>query len=197
MIDKDIFGYLSIFFVILSFIPYIYSILIGQTKPHIFTYILWGLMSLIGAAAQYASEAGPGAWATFASAILCLGIVPLCLSHGEKHITQSDWYALGLGLTALPLWYVTNSPLSAVLVVTLVDGIAYYPTFRKSYGKPKEEMALSYAISNLKHITSVFAMTSYTLTTLLYPASMFALNAALIFMLVWRRRVPVQENVPL
>jgi hypothetical protein len=52
MISKDIFGYLSLVFVVLSGVPYIWSILIGKTKPHVFTWLLWFLLSAVAAVAQ-------------------------------------------------------------------------------------------------------------------------------------------------
>jgi len=90
-------------------------------------------------------------------------------------------------LSAIPLWYYTKNPLAAVIIATIIDVLAYYPTFRKSYLKPKEEMIFSYIVSNAKHIMSLFAMSGYSMTTVLYPVALFIMNGALIGMLALRR----------
>ena len=187
MLDKNLFGYLSLFFVVLSGAPYIWSVLKKKTRPHIFTWIIWGSVSAIAAAAQYAGNAGPGAWAAGMSAVFSLATALLALPYGERSITRSDWVAFIGGLSAILAWYCTADPLIATILATLIDAMAYYPTFRKSYAKPQEEMVFSYLISNVKHIASMFAMMEYSMTTLLYPTVLFSMNSALIIMLAWRR----------
>jgi hypothetical protein len=188
MITKDLLGYLSVFFTLLSGVPYIFSVLKGRTKPHVFTWIIWALLSAIAAAAQYTGNAGPGAWATECSATVSLVIAVLSFSHGERDITLTDWVAFAGGLTAILLWYLTSNPLMGSLLATASDASGYYPTFRKSYKKPKEEMILSYVASNMKHVASICAMTIYSATTLAYPVIIFGMNCGLIFLLIWRRR---------
>jgi hypothetical protein len=188
MLDKNLMGYLSLAFVVLSGVPYVHSILKGRTKPHVFTHVIWGLLAAIACAAQYSGNAGPGAWAAGLSAAFSFGTAALSFSHGEREITRSDWITFMAGLSAIPLWYFTANPLVAVILATSIDALGYYPTFRKSYKKPSEEMTLAYIISNLKHIASFFAMTEYSATTLLYPGVLFMMNSALIFMLTWRRK---------
>jgi hypothetical protein len=187
VLDKNWFGYFSLVFVVLSGAPYIYSTLIGKTRPHVFTQLIWALTCGIAGVAQYVGHAGPGAWAAELSAVFCIVTVLVSFSHGERNITRSDWVAFLVALSAIPLWYLTESPLPSVILVTFIDVVGYYPTFRKSYIKPKEEMIFSYVVSNIKHIASMCAMTEYSLTTLLFPAALFVANGALIAMLVYRR----------
>jgi hypothetical protein len=194
MSDKILYGYLSLFFVALSGLPYIFSVWAGKTRPHLFTWIIWTLVTAIAAAAQYAGHAGPGAWAATLSALFCLATTLLAITHGERTITFTDWIAFIVGLSAIPLWYFTDNPLTAVLIATLIDLAAYYPTFRKSYIRPQEEMIFSYAVSNVKHIASIAALAVYSLTTVFYPAVLLAANTALIIMLVWRRR-EIMSNI--
>ena len=140
MINKDLFGYLSLVFVMLSGVPYIWSILKGKTRPHIFTWLLWFLLSAVAAAAQYIGNAGPGAWATGLSAIFCLFTLILSLSHGDKAITRSDWFALTAALCIFPIWYFSSNVLIAAVLATMIDAIGFFPTIRKSFEKPYDEM---------------------------------------------------------
>jgi hypothetical protein len=183
LLDKEQFGYLSLVFVVAARAPYFWSVLKNKTKPHVFTWVLWSVLTAIAAAAQYAGQAGPGAWATGLTAITCVFIALLSLRKGEKNITRSDWAFFVVALISIPLWQITNNPLAAVFLVTTIDALAYGPTFRKSFVKPHEEMVWNFAVSNLKHVASLFAMTAYTFTTVLYPAVLFVMNGLLILML--------------
>ena len=187
MLDKDTFGYLSLILAVVSLAPYLYSVIAGKTKPHVFTWVIWTLTTSLTAAAQYAGHAGSGAWATVLTALLTGAITLLAFTRGVKTITRSDWVTFIFGLSAIPLWYYTNEPLIAAVIAMTIDALAYYPTFRKSYRKPWEEMIYLYVACNIMHTTSFFAMEKYSLTTLLYPTTVLLINTALIAMLTWRR----------
>lgn len=168
-------------------LPYLWHMKQGSVRPHIFTWIIWALSSGTAAAAQLSSDAGPGAWAQAAGAASCVSIVVLSFSKGEHDITRTDILAFILALTAIPLWLVTAVPLYAVLIVTFIDLSAYYPTFRKAYRYPHHEAVYNYAISNLGKMLSLYAITDYSLTTVLFPAALFVANGALVAFLLWRR----------
>jgi hypothetical protein len=73
------------------------------------------------------------------------------------------------------------------VIVTLIDLVAYIPTLRKAYHKPHEEMAMSYLITNFKHLAGFFAMTTYSWTTMLYPSALFVANWILVGLVYWWR----------
>ncbi len=194
MLGKDAFGYLSLVFTVLSYSPYVWSMLRGKTCPHIFSWIIWALVSAIVSIAQFIAYAGPGAWAPGLTAAFSLGVIFLSFSQkADWSITRSDWVMFIGGLSIIPLWYITSSPLVAAILATLIDAIAYYPTFRKFYHKPHEEMIFMYVIANMKHVASIFAIVEYSVTTLVFPVCIFAMNISLIAMLAYRRRVIAQE----
>jgi hypothetical protein len=41
------FGLLSLFLAVVSYVPYVRSILVGSTKPHAFTWLVWGTVMAI------------------------------------------------------------------------------------------------------------------------------------------------------
>lgn len=186
--DKEIIGYISLFFAALTYAPYIWTMIRGKNKPHVFTWIIWTLVMAIGAAGQFAGNAGPGAWASAFTAVSCFAIAILSFKYGDREITRYDTMIFIGALSAIPLWIITKNPLSAIIIVTIIDAVAYIPTFRKSWHRPHEEMTESYVVSNIKHTFSFFAMQSYTWTTLLYPVSLFIMNAALSAMIYQRRQ---------
>jgi hypothetical protein len=184
---KDTFGLISLFLAIASYVPYIYSIFYANTKPHAFTWLVWGSVMAVAFVAQLADKAGAGSWATGLSGALCLAIGVIALFRGEKHITRGDWVAFAATSLAIPLWAVTSDPLWSVLLVTGIDAAAYYPTFRKSYAKPNEELALKYVLTVVRYVFSLLALERWTLVTSVYQLVSIFMELAIVIMLLWRR----------
>jgi hypothetical protein len=184
---KDMFGLLSLVLSVVSYVPYARSIFVANTKPHAFTWLVWGAVMAIAFVAQLLDKAGAGSWATGLSAAFCLGIGVVALFRGEKHITRGDWIALVFTLLAIPLWVVTSDPLWSVLLVTGIDAVAYYPTFRKSYVKPDEELAFKYVLTVIRYLFSLLALEHYTVVTSVYQLVSIVMEMAIVVMLLWRR----------
>ena len=189
MISKEAIGILSLVIAVVSYTPYVRSIFVANTKPHAFSWLVWGAVSAIAFVAQFVNHAGAGAWVTGFSAIVCLGAGVLALFRGEKDITRGDWIAFLSTLLAIPLWIITKDPLWSVLLVTLIDTLAYYPTFRKSFLKPDEELAFKYVVNGLKHLLSLLALEHITVVTSIYPLISFFMEIGIVAMLLWRRSV--------
>lgn len=182
-------GLLALAIGLISYIPYFRGILADQTKPHAFSWFIWGLLTAIAFFAQVTSGAGPGAWVTGFTAIVCFIIVGFALVKGEKKITLSDWVTFIAALATLPIWYATDNPLYAVILITLIDALGFYPTFRKSWHKPQEEVTVTYGLSAVKFAIALGALQNLNWTTALYPASLVLMNGAFVIMVLWRRNV--------
>jgi hypothetical protein len=91
-------------------------------------------------------------------------------------------------LLAIVIWYITDNALYSVLLITLVDALWFYPTFRKSYYRPFQETLSTYLLSGTKFIFSIIALTNYTLITYLYPLSLVIMNFVFVIMLLIRRK---------
>lgn len=172
-----------------AFYPYIRDVIRRKTKPHVFTWGIWGLLTGIAFVAQMTENAGPGAWVTACFMLLNFFIVILALRFGEHSISRSDWIMLALALSALPLWALTKDPLWSVAMVCGIDCIAFVPTYRKSWGRPDEETLQTYALCSTSYLLSFFALETINLTTVLFPATLVGTNIAFIAMVLARRRV--------
>jgi hypothetical protein len=104
MTVKDVLDLASLLIAVASYVPYVRSIFVANTKPHAFTWLVWGTVMAIAFFAQLSDMAGAGSWATGLSAAFCLGIGVLALFRGEKHITRGDWIAFLATFLAIPLW---------------------------------------------------------------------------------------------
>jgi len=183
-----VFGLIASFLGIVSFIPYLRDIFRGTTKPHPFSWFVWGLITGIGFSAQYSAGGGTGAWITGITSLECFTIAGLAFYRGEKRIVPIDWICFVLALGGLILWRLTASPLSAIIVVMLVDALAAIPTFRKSYLRPYEETVATYAIGGAGFFCTLFALASFNFATALFPAYVSLSNAGFVALLLFRRK---------
>lgn len=193
LLDKELWGALSTFSGLMGLAIYLYSIKVGESKPHFFSWFVWALLMLIAFFAQISDGAGAGAWVIGVSGFCCLAISIYALFKGEKNITRSDWLAFISALTAIPIWYVTKNPLYAVILVSLIDLAAFFPTFRKSWSKPLEESLLTYTICAVTYAMSIVALENFSFTTALYPATLIVANTSFVTMLLIRRKMLVSH----
>ena len=171
-----------------AFYPYIRDTLRGKTHPHVFSWVVWGLLMIIAFFAQVSEGAGPAAAVTGIFALLNLVVVALALRHGERAITRSDWVMLVTALLAIPLWLATKNPVWSVILISMIDVVAFIPTFRKSWGKPGEEILQTYILCGASFALSLLVVEAVSLSTILYPATLMATNAVFVAMVVLRRR---------
>ncbi|MFA6416670.1 MAG: hypothetical protein WCW61_00595 [Patescibacteria group bacterium] len=186
---KIFLGIISSVIAVVAYVPYFRDIFRGKTKPHIFSWFIWGLLGGITYAAQIIKGAGAGSWANGLTALICLIIAVLSITRGEKRITLTDKLSFSGAILALILWALTNNPLAAVILACVIDTLAYVPTFRKAYGKPFEETLPAFITTTVGIVISLLALEAYSPTTWLYPAVLVFSNSIFIAMLIIRRRI--------
>ena len=176
-----------------AYLIYLRTCLGGQTKPHVFSWMVWTLLSGIIFVVQIREGAGPGAWVMATSVAFCLLITLFALWRGERRITPGDWVAFVGALVVVPVWQLASNPDWAVVLATLIDALAYYPTYRKSWLRPREENVWIYAIEVPKMSFALAALDRWSLSVALYPAFVLAANFCLALLIALRRRVRLGE----
>ena len=189
MIEKEILGGLSVVMGLVGYAVYIWGIYRGSTKPHLFTWLIWGILQFIAFTVQVVEKAGPGSWYLGMSTLLTFFVAGVSFFRGEKNITRSDWAAFIIAMSAIFVWQMTGNSLLAVVIVALIEVVAFYPTFRKSWMKPWEECAKAYFIEMGQLSLSILALEKMIFATALYPVVVAVMNGSLVLMLLWRRRV--------
>lgn len=187
---KELFSALAILLTFIAFLPYIRSILKGETKPHVFSWVIWGSTTFVVFLAQLADKGGAGAWPIGVSGIITIYVAILAyLKKSDITITVTDWLFFIAAMMSLPFWYFTSDPLWAVVILTTVDVTGFGPTFRKAYRNPFEENPAFYSIFMVRNIIATVALEHYSVTTVLFPAATGAACLLLVLMMLFRRRL--------
>lgn len=187
---KELLSAIAIVLTFLAFLPYIRSIFQGKTKPHVFSWLIWGSTTFIVFLAQLADKGGAGAWPIGVSGIITIYVALLAyIKKSDSTITRMDWLFFALAVASLPLWYFTADPLWAVVILTTIDILGFGPTFRKAYAFPLEEQLTFFVIIAMRNLLAIMALAHYSLTTMLFPAVTGTACLMLIVIVMYRRRV--------
>lgn len=185
---KEIIGIVAVLLTFIAYIPYYRDILRGKTHPHVYSWSLWGLLTILIVALQIKGGAGPATFITAAAGILCIGVVILGLKHGKRDITKSDTVVAILGLIAIGFWLLVDQPVVSIILVVLADLLAFIPTVRKSWYKPYTETLSLYVTNTLRFALGVVAVENYTILATLWLAVWAVANGLFSIMLVVRRK---------
>ena len=190
MFYKETFSLIAIAITLAAFIPYIREIFRGTIRPHIFSWVIWGVTTLLIFLAQLEDNGGAGTWPIGVSASITIFIAYLAyLKRADVTITRADWLFFIAALLSLPLWYWTSDPLWAVILLTAIDVAGFGPTVRKAYQFPYSESLLFFALFTLRNALVMLALENLTLTTLIFPAVMLILCVLMMAMIAYRRRM--------
>lgn len=173
---------------IIGYIPYYINIFKNKTKPHAFTWFVWGLMTGIIFIIQVLKGAGPGSYVTGTATLLSFIIAIIAFIKNEIIYDKYDWLSLTGAILGIMLWWLTKNPFFAVLLIIISDALGFYPTLRKGLKKPFEETASTFIINSLKYVVAMFAMKDYSLTTILYPIYLIIMNGSFSLILFFKRK---------
>lgn len=194
MLYKEFLSAIAIALTILAFFPYIRSILKQETRPHVFSWVIWGSTTFIVFLAQLKDGGGAGAWPIGVSGLITIYVAFVAyLKKSDKTITIIDWCFFLSAMASLPAWYLTSDPLWAVVILTVVDVLGFGPTVRKAYVHPFEENLTFFSIIMVRNLIVIMAMEYYSLTTVLFPAVIAVACLTLIAIVMLRRRVLSEE----
>jgi hypothetical protein len=186
---KEILSAVAIALTFAAFVPYIRTIISGTTKPHVFSWIIWGATTFVVFLAQIEDKGGVGAWPIGVSGCITMFVAFLAyVKRADIAITKTDWLFFTLAMSSLPLWYFSSDPLWAVVVLTAVDVLGFGPTFRKAYSFPHSESLLFFSLFVARNILVMLALENYSITTLLFPAVIAVTCMLLMAMMMYRRR---------
>lgn len=182
-----IFGILSIIPGIIAYIIYFRNIFAGNTRPHAFSWLIWGLLAGNGFFAQVSADAGIGAWATGMTSAACLVIFGIALFRGDTKAIHIDWILLSLALVSFGLLFIIDNPTTSLVITLLATLLGFSMTLRKAYLKPDEEKATSFALNAIKFLPAIFALSSFSFLTVAYPLTAGLANASVVAVVYIRR----------
>ncbi len=186
---KEFLGILAVILGLAGSFPYLRDVLGGKTRPHLYTWLIWTIVTAIVFVAQVMKGAGPGAWTTGIMGAFSIIVLLLSFTRGTNDVTRTDRIFLIVSLLAIIPWLFTKDPTLSVVLVTFIDMAAFGPTIRKTYRDPNSETFSTYLINIPRHALSILALTNLTLVNYIFPAAILCMNVIVVSVILIRRRV--------
>lgn len=185
---KPILTIVAIVLAVIGYIPYFRDILRKKTTPHVYTWFIWGFITLIIFWLQRSFGGGAGSWVSLAVVAISILIFILGMKNGNKDITKVDTIFFVLALASLALWFVAKQPILSAILITSIDMFGFVPTIRKSWNKPYSETLFTYELGAFRHGLTFLALEQYNIMTWLNPISWILANTLFSIILIIRRR---------
>jgi len=119
--------------------------------------------------------------------LITFGIFLISLRYGTKDITIWDTITLVIALLAILVWWQLKQPLISVIIVSVIDVIGYFPSFRKSWHAPWSETLISWLGFSIANVFAIISLAEYNFLTVTYLASVIFANVALFLICLTRR----------
>lgn len=169
-------------------VPYLIDVYKKRVEPHAYTWFIWSIVSCVIFFGQVAKGAGIGAMPTAFSEVFTILIFFFSLKNGFKHIRKIDHIFLAVALLGLIPWALTKDPTISVIIVVVIDLIAFMPTLIKTFKYPKTETPILYSMNVLRHILMLFSLQAYNIATMLHSFSMITTNTIMTIFILKKRK---------
>jgi hypothetical protein len=171
-----------------AFLPYLRAVRAGTVRPHLFSWIVWGINTSLAFVVTWSERGGLGAWPVGVSAGVTLYVAWLAWRlRADVTLRPSDWGFLAASFAAMAAWLIASDAVWTIVLVTLTELLGFGPTFRKCWHAPRSESVPFYAILILRNALLIGALQTWRFTTLLFPLAMAGACVALIALMALRR----------
>jgi hypothetical protein len=185
MIIKPILASIATMMAIAGNIPYLIDVIKKKIQPHPYTWFVWSIVSMVTFFGQLAKGAGIGAIPTGVAEFFTVIIFFVSLRYGFKNIKRIDTYFLIIALFGIIPWIITKDPTISVIIVVMIDLIAFIPTLRKTWIQPKTESFWLYFMNVTRHALTLGALQAYNIATMLHSIVMIIINT-IMSIFIWR-----------
>ncbi len=180
---------ISIILTIYAYYSYIISIFKNKTKPHVFSWLIWSISTLVVFLWQLIWWGWYWTFWSWAIAFFVIFIFFISLKKWEKNFSKMDIFSLLCAFVALLLWYITNNPLYSVILLVSVDIFWFIPTFLKTYKKPFSEDIQIYLITGVIYLLSFISLKNYSLLTIFWPVVIWWVNFIFVFFTLFLQKI--------
>ncbi len=177
---KETLAIVATILAVIGNVSYLKDVWRGRVQPHPYTWFVWSIVSMTTFFGGLAKGAGIGALPTGVAegftVIIFLFSLKYLFRGKVGHIRMIDNYFLVACLLGLIPWALTKDPTISVVIVVLIDIIAFIPTLRKTWAHPRSEQPRLYEMNVARHILTLFSLQSYNIATTFHSVAMICTN---------------------
>jgi hypothetical protein len=179
---------------IAGYIPYIISIIRGNTRPNRATWFIWTLIGGVLACSYFVTGNSGAIWLPIGYFVGPLIVAILSLFYGYSEWTKLDTFCIVAALLSLIPWIVSDNATMTLFINLFIDSFGAVPTIVKTFRDPDSEDFFSWFIFFVANTMEVFAVSHWDISGI-YPIYLFLL-AGSIFTLTLLGKVKKRLSLP-
>jgi hypothetical protein len=174
---------------IYGYFPYFRDVFAKKTQPHMYTWLIWMITQGTATVGILKGGGGLGSIGWIVGTLLVVVMFLFTFKYGTKNIHPLDGWVLAAALSAIVVWWQLHNPMLAVIMVSVIDGLGYIPTLRKSFAEPWSETVLYWFLMALASLLTIASLEHLNLLTLLYPLTLGFANIIVCTTCYFRRKI--------
>lgn len=192
-------GILSSVCLLIGGIPYLIDIHKKRVKPHILSWLGWGLITALGGAAMVAEGSTWAVALLFANTVMCLliAIYSAFRKAGVWLTGPQDIAFFVFGLIGLILWQITDVPMYALVLSIIADASFGIPTIIKTLKDPSSETLFPWAMSVTSEIFGLLALKVFAFHEIAYPIYLFIFDITILLIVIGTLKTRNSKSAPL
>jgi hypothetical protein len=170
---------------------YIRDMFKGKTKPNMASWLIWFLAPFTAGLIVLGKGGGIASLPVFMAGFspLLVVLIALFIKNASWKMSVLDYVCLITSLLALGIWYFLDEGFLATILVIVADGIAFIPTFIKSWKAPDTETLAPYFSGILNPTLSLLTLTSFSFVVAGFSLYLILANLAEILLVYYRRKM--------
>jgi hypothetical protein len=170
-------------------IPYIRDTVLGATRPHRGTWLIWGVLAIVVCLSQRTDGASWSLIMVGVQAVLTSVIFLLSIRHGEGGLRPTEAIMISLAGAGVIGWIVADEPIIATMCVVAADLVGAAMMVPKTYRDPGSETLATFAFASAGGALATGAVGALDPSLLLYPIYYCLVNGAIMVLIHHRRGV--------
>lgn len=181
---------LSGVFSVVAAVPYVLSILRGETKPNAISWGLWSLLQGIALVAQFKAGASWSAVLIFFVTLntVVVTVFALTKKYGYREYGAIDGISAVLAILAIVAWQLTGNPIAAIVSTIVADACAAFPTMVKAKRDPRSENPTGWGFLLLASILGVASTERFDAQNLAFPLCLVVMSCIIFCFAYFGRR---------
>lgn len=182
----DYFAIIGAIIASLGGLYYLYETVTGKSQPNRVSWLLWGLLPMVVFVAQRFQGVEGLSWISFAAGFTPLLIVVASFLNKKAYWQTKplDYVLMVAAVTGIGLWFITDDPNLAILLVLIADFLAGIPTIIKAFQRPETESWIAYALSTAGFGIGVFSIQVFNFENAAFAIYLFAIQMLLTLLTV-------------
>ena len=168
----------------IAFLPYIWTIVNGQTMPSPVSWVVWASVDTLVLIAMKKEKAMSG---QLTGAVVGAWIITiLALMFGKLTMGSIEWVSIAGAVTGIVLWQRTGNAVLAIICSQVALLVGAIPTFVRAYANPSQEDPIAWSIWFASCVCALLAIKKWNLANTLQPLTFTAIETVMVILVVIR-----------